>query len=85
VHGSRYAKWVALHTLQDQIFPLLSPFILRTSAANWLLCLLGASMGKGVLLDSLSVYDWDLIKMGDNATMDKGSSIRGSFVAPADA
>jgi hypothetical protein len=75
---------VSLHALQDQIFPLLSPFIARTSAANWLLRALGARIGKGVVLDSLSIHDWDLVQIGDNATLDKGASISASFIAPAD-
>jgi hypothetical protein len=52
----------------------------RTSAANWLLRLLGAKIGRNVLLDSLNIYDPDLVEIGDDATLDKGSSIRGSFV-----
>lgn len=53
---------------------------MRTSAANWLLRLLGAKIGRNVMLDSLNIYDPDVVEIGNDVTLDKGSSIRGCFV-----
>ena len=59
--------------------PLLAP-MLGTPYAAWFLRLLGCQIGKWVFIETTLLSEFDLVKIGDRAALNLGSTIHNSFV-----
>ena len=85
IHGWMYARWVTLRALHEQAGNVFMPVIRRTALMPILLRALGAKVESitDTVIDSLAIYDFDLISMGAGTCIYAGASITGAFVAPA--
>lgn len=84
VYGWMYARWITLRALHEQAGQVFMPVIRRTALMPLLLRALGAKIENAshTVIDTLCIYDFDLISIGAGACIYAGASITGAFVAP---
>ena len=85
LHGWMYARWVTMRALQKQAGAAFLPYIRRTPFYPAVLRALGADIESlsDVVIDSLAIFDFDLLKIGKGACIYDNALLSGSFVAPA--
>lgn len=64
--GWKYIAWWSNRAVQKQVSENVLPFIKGTQLHVWYFRALGARIGKNVIIDTLNVYDFDLLSIGDN-------------------
>lgn len=74
-----------MRALQEQAGAVFLPTLRRTPFLPLLLRALGANIERipGTIIDSLSLYDFDLLTIGRGACIYEGASVTAAFVAPA--
>lgn len=83
VHGYYYTRWLAYHSIYRRISLFLFPHIGRTEIWNIWLRMLGAKIGKGCRIDTVHMYEPDLVCIGDNVVIEEEVHISSSIVSPA--
>jgi carbonic anhydrase/acetyltransferase-like protein (isoleucine patch superfamily) len=80
-----YARWATMRALQKQAGATFLPYIRRTPFYPAVLRALGANIESlsDVVIDSLAIFDFDLLTIGKGACIYDGALVSGSFVAPA--
>jgi amino acid adenylation domain-containing protein len=85
LHGWMYARWATMRALQKQAGATFLPYLRRTPFYPAVLRALGANIESlsDVVIDSLAIFDFDLLTIGKGACIYDRALISGSFVAPA--
>ena len=83
VNGWTYARWAAVTAMGNTVLPMVECHLRRTVLGVWTLRALGAKIGKNVILDTISIRDWDMIHIGDNVVVHEKATILGSFLVPS--
>lgn len=82
-HGMYYIRWLAYHSVYRRVSLFLFPHIGRTEIWNVWLRMLGAKIGKGARIDTVHIYEPDLVYIGDNVVIEEEVHVSSSIVSPA--
>lgn len=81
-HGCYYARWLAYHAIYRRVSLFLFPHIGRTELWNIWLRMLGAKIGKRCRIDTVHIYEPDLVFIGENVVIEEEVHVSSSIVSP---
>lgn len=82
--GWQYVRWWTMRAVYGQLASIVLPLFKGSEILNIFFRCMGAKIGKRVMMESITVGDWDLITIGDDTVVEGNCFINASSVAAGD-